>query len=314
MKSHPFPFLDLEPPVSDFDTAAVAILPVPYEGGISYGQGTLHGPKDILKSSAYVELYDEYLNMEVCRMGIATLESLSVPGDAESMITTVSETVGNLLESGKFTVMIGGDHSITTGYLLALKKYFKSFSIIQLDAHADLRDSYENNSHSHACTMARAREITPHTLQLGIRSLSQEEATLIKNQNLKVVYMHELRRHQADLRSMIEQLPDPVYITLDVDVFDWSVVRSTGTPEPGGFRWSEMMGLLELIFNSKQIVGFDVVELSASSDDPTSSFAAARLIYRMLGFLLQAELNNSNISFPDSPRGSIFSTIRNISK
>jgi len=310
MKSHPFPFLGLDPPHSDFDTAAAVILPVPYEGGISFGQGTLHGPKDILKSSAHVELYDEYLKMEPCCMGIATLESLSVPGDAESMIKAISESVHSLIQAEKFTVMIGGDHSITTGYLLALKKAIGSFSVIQLDAHADLRDSYENSRYSHACTMARTREITPHTLQLGIRSLSKDEAVYIQDHNLNVVFMHEFRHHQADLTGILERIPDPVYITLDVDVFDWSVIRNTGTPEPGGFRWAEMMGLLELIFTKKQIIGFDVVELSASPEDINSSFAAAKLIYRMLGFLLKAEMKRSSISFPEGPNGPLFHTLK----
>ena len=185
-------------------------------------------------------------------------------------------------------MLLGGDHSISPGFLRALCEEYGTLSVIQIDAHADLRDSYQGSKFSHACVMARIRELTPHTLQIGIRSMSFEEAQRVEREDLPVCTMSDFRRGKFDMDAALENLPDPVFITVDVDVFDWSVIMSTGTPEPGGFTWDEAMDLLKNIFAHKRVVGFDVVELSYSETDKNSAFAVAKLIYKMLGFKLAA--------------------------
>jgi agmatinase len=298
-------FLGLDPEFTKLDTSAVTVLPFPYEGGISYGAGTAHAPDAVIKSSYFLELYDEVLDGEPYRMGISTLAPPSVPDQSERMIVSIYQSVYELLEMNKFTVVIGGDHSITSGTIRAMKEKFGMISVIQLDAHADLRDSYEESPLSHASVMARTLEITPHILQLGIRSLSVEEADRVHRENLKMVTMDQIRNGKWNLKKLLDALPDPVFLTLDVDALDWSVIRSTGTPEPGGFTWDESLAILREIFTRKQVVGLDVVELAYNPQDQCSPFAAAKLIYKMLGFALQSRMDHQHQPLPRTPAGSL---------
>lgn len=283
MKPHPIPFLGLPDNQSSLETAAVALVPFGYEGGVSYGKGTAAAPTAILKASQYLELYDEVLEDEPCRIGIATVAEPAIPQAPEDMLETLENLTDALLNQKKFVVVIGGDHSITTGYVRALARRYKNFGVLQLDAHSDLRESYEGSPLSHACTMARLREITPHTLQIGIRSMCAEEASLVKAQDLALCTMHRYRRGGFDLEAELARLPEQLFITVDVDVFDWSVIASTGTPEPGGMLWDEAMDLLQMVFRSKMVIGFDVVELAHRDHDANSPFATAKLIYKMIG-------------------------------
>ena len=264
------------------ENAKVIIVPIPYEGGVSYGKGTAGGPDAIIDASYNLELYDEYFDTEPYRIGICTIEPIEIMNNPESMIQAVYETINLLLKQDKFVVSIGGDHSITTGYLKALCDRYGSISVIQFDAHADLRDIYEGSKYSHACVMSRIQEMTQNTLQIGVRSLSFEESERIKNEKISVCTMNDYRQGLFNLESSLNKLPNPVFITFDVDVFDWSVVRSTGTPEPGGLLWDETISLLQNIFSLKKIVGFDVVELIGDKDDINSSFAVAKLIYKII--------------------------------
>jgi agmatinase len=277
-------FLGEDSGTPDPENAAFFILPVPYEGAVSYGAGTADGPDAIIHSSAFLELYDETLKKETCSAGIITLKPLKVSKQSENVTEFVRSGVGEILDTGGFPIVIGGDHSISTGFCRAVQEKYGSVSVIQIDAHADLRESYQGNPYSHASVMARIREITSQTLQIGIRSLSRAEADRIERESLDVCFMDDFRSGEYDLESKIEKIENPVFLTLDVDALDWSVVRSTGTPEPGGFLWDEILTLLDYIFKSKQVVGFDVVELCGNPDDPNSAFAIAKLIYKMIGF------------------------------
>ncbi|MDX1707897.1 MAG: agmatinase [Desulfobacterales bacterium] len=306
MKSNPKQFLEPPPLYTRFEEAAVAILPVPYEGGVSYGTGTAGGPDAVIEASAHLELYDEVLEAEAYRMGISTVMLPEIYSDAEQMNATVYKITKDLMAQNKFVVMLGGDHSISSACLRALREKYSPISVIQLDAHADLRDSYEGSPHSHACAMARMRELTESTLQIGIRSLSRQEARRIEREKLAVCTMADLRSGAFDVQAALDALVDPVYLTVDVDVFDWSVVRSTGTPEPGGFFWDEAIALLRQIFFSKTIVGIDVVEFGGNGHDRNSAFAVAKLIYKMLGFKLAAEVDHGRMSWPAVPRGGLF--------
>jgi agmatinase len=306
MKRYSKQFLDIRPEFSNFDSSAVAILPVPYEGGISFGKGAASGPKAVIDASCYLELYDEVFKTEPYRMGIVTIKPLASRKNAVSMQKSIYQSVLSLINKNKFVIGIGGDHSISIGFVKALTDKYSKIAVIQLDAHSDLRDTYEDNSLSHACVMSRIREYSNDTLQIGIRSMSVEESKKITKENLPVITMHDYRKPGFDLDIALSRVPDPVYLSVDVDVFDWSVIRSTGTPEPGGLGWDEAMTLLEKIFMLKTVIGFDLVELAAQPGDINSSFAAAKLIYKMLGFKLASEVNSGRMQWPDKPAGKIF--------
>jgi agmatinase len=306
MKLNSKQFLDLSAEFAEFKTAAVAILPVPYEGGITYGAGTAQGPDAVINASQHLELYDEMLKAEPFRMGISTLMPLKPSADPQGLQKAVYRCSKAVIKEDKFVVLLGGDHSVSIGYFQALQEKHPLLSVIQLDAHADLRDRYRGNPFSHACVMSRIREFTTHTLQIGIRSMSLDEARRIERENLAVCTMIDYRRGNFDIHAAIARLPDPVYVTVDVDVFDWSVIRSTGTPEPGGFLWDEALHLLQKIFMQKNVAGLDVVELSVDSNDRNSAFAVAKLIYKMLGFKLEAAVQQKTLEWPDRPRGSLF--------
>lgn len=311
MKPNARQFLDPGDRLSGFESAAAAILPVPWEGAVSWGRGAAGGPDALLEASAYVEEYDETLGLEPCRMGIFTAAPPELPNDAEGVERVVFEAASRFVAAGKFPVLVGGDHSVSLGFFRALLRRHGRLSVVQLDAHADLRDEYEGSRLSHACIMARLRELTGDVLQLGIRSLSTAEARRIDAQGLAVVTMDRFRDPSFDLDDLLSRLPGPVYVTVDVDAFDWSVIGSTGTPEPGGFLWDEAIDLLRRVFALGTVAGFDVVELSAEGGAVarSSAFAAAKLVYRMLGMKMAAEVARGRLAWPREPRGPLFSNL-----
>jgi agmatinase len=303
VKLHRKQFLAPGPEFTALETSAGAILPFPYEGGVSYGGGAGLAPDAVLDASAYVEFFDEVLEAEPFRLGISTLQPPPVPKNPGKMIEALRKAASGPLSMDKFTIVLGGDHSISQGFHLALTDKYGPVSVVQLDAHADLRDTYENSRFSHACIMSRLRDMTSHTLQIGIRALSVEEADRMKREEIQVCTMHAFRSGHFDLQSALARLPDPVFVTLDVDVLDWSVVWSTGTPEPGGMTWDEILRLLEMIFSMKKVVGADLVELSHDERDRNSPYAAARLLYKMFGFQFHASLRRLNRLWPEKPDG-----------
>ncbi|MFP3927667.1 MAG: agmatinase [Desulfobacteraceae bacterium] len=303
MKAHTGGFLDLEPRFSDPESAAVVILPVPYEGGVSYGRGAAQGPAAVISASSEVELYDEVLDREPYRMGIATAEPPEGLQGAEDMNKGVYSAALSIASARQLPVGLGGDHSISPAFFHALQHSYGAASVIQFDAHSDLRETYDGTPYSHACTMSRIRRLTKDTLQIGIRSLCLEEACLVKSERVPLCTMEAFRTGAFDLQGAISALPDPVYLTMDVDVLDWSVVWSTGTPEPGGFVWHEIIELLQLIFSKRMVIGFDVVELSCGPEDINSAFAVARLVYKMLGFWLNSLVQRGMTGWPLKPSG-----------
>jgi agmatinase len=284
MKVYKKQFLGTKVKNLSFQDAQVILIPFCYEGGISYGKGTSKGPDAIIDASHHLELYDEVLALEPYTIGICTIEPPKMPSNAQSMVEIVYDVTKTNLAQDKFIISIGGDHSITTGYCKALLEKYGRLSVIQIDAHADLRHSYQGSIFNHACVMSRIREMTRDTLQIGIRSMSKEEAQHIKDEQISVCTMSNYRNGDTNIDSLIKELPDPVFITFDVDAFDWSVIRSTGTPEPGGFLWDEVIEILRKIYSIKKVVGVDIVELIYNKNDPNSAFAVAKLIYKMIGF------------------------------
>ncbi|MDD5594043.1 MAG: agmatinase [Candidatus Margulisbacteria bacterium] len=252
-----------------------AIIACPHEATTSYGQGTKAGPAAILKALPYVENFDEELGREMVAKGsLEILKSVTV--------TSLGSRVARLLKEEKIPVILGGEHSITPIAVKAFAGRYKNLSVLQLDAHADLRDSYKGKKNSHACALRRVLEICP-AVQVGIRSLSIEEWEWAKKtgQIDKIHFAEKL-----ELVDKIEhQLRKDVYITIDVDVFDPAVIPATGTPEPGGLFWYEVLDILKGVCATKNVVGFDVVELSPRRGDIASDFTAAKLVYKLIGFL-----------------------------
>lgn len=278
-------FLDLGPEERDPDKAAVCILPVPYDRTSSWGKGADQGPASLIEASNFVELYDIETASEPYRWGIATLPALEFGGSPEELAGRVEERVGELLDRGRLPVVVGGEHSVTVGAARAAAARFPALSVLQVDAHADTRESYEGSPYNHACVMARVRESCP-IVQVGIRSLDTAEVEALRPE--RVIFAHEIaaerRSSKAEVQPWYERavalLTDVVYVTIDLDAFDPSVIPATGTPEPGGLDWYEVNALLRTVARSRRIVAFDVVELLPGH--PPSAFTAAKLAYRFL--------------------------------
>ena len=273
---------------SQYATSRAVIFPVPLERTTSYEHGTRNGPAAILAASRNMELYDEELELEPYKeIGIHTLPAIdTADGTLDEVITEIFTAQLGLLEDDKFTVALGGEHSLTPPLVSATAKKFKNLSVLQIDAHADLRDEYQGNPASHACAMRRVVEVCP-AVQVGIRSLSVEEAQAIPHLRTSVYWAKDIAR--APLKSWIAKvladLSANVYITIDLDGFDPAFVPATGTPEPGGLDWMQVTSLIRAVADHKKIVGMDVVELLPQPGDHASDFLAAKLVYKCLGYI-----------------------------
>jgi agmatinase len=271
-------FGDLPPEFSRYESARVAILPIPFDVSSTWMTGSEKGPEAVIEASAHMELYDIETGMEVYRRGIFTCAPL-VAGSVHEMIGKSRSTVAGMLKDGKMVVALGGEHTVSLGVIQAYLERHPGMSVLQLDAHADTRDTYEGNEYSHACVMARVREMTSEIVSVGIRSMDASEAEGMDRS--RVFFAHELRGREGWVADVIERLTDEVYVTIDLDVFDPGLMPSTGTPEPGGLGWYEVMGLLRGVAREKTLVGFDVVEL-CPTDNKAPDFLAAKLVYSLL--------------------------------
>ena len=276
-------FLGIEEKYSAYESAQTVILPLPYEQTTSYMPGAAKGPQAIIDASAYVELYDEEVEGEAYHTGVHTLPPLTFSGQAEMDFQKISDRCLQLLKDGKFIVSLGGEHSVSFPVARAFDQHFSGMSVLQLDAHSDLRPSYEGSIYSHASVMRRIFEINRNIVQIGIRSQCKEEADFIKQERIHTFYAHYI--HQTGfVPRILEALTENVYITIDVDFFDPSIMPATGTPEPGGFLWNETLAFLRTVFKTKNVVGMDVVELSPQQGLVHPDFLAAKLIYKLLGY------------------------------
>ncbi|MBF0430257.1 MAG: agmatinase [Fibrobacteria bacterium] len=267
------------------DNSAVAIIPAPYDGTSTWIKGADKGPSAILEASPQLEYYDIETGTEVYKRGIYTVPPIQMPKEPEEMVSAVKTTVLNQLKRDKFCVTLGGEHSISVGAFQAHYEQFEekhdSFCVLQLDAHADLRDTYLGSKYNHACVMARIKEVCP-IVQVGIRSMDIAEKELMDEE--RCFYAHSLEPHNNDWDQIINCLDQSVYITLDLDVFDPSILPSTGTPEPGGLLWYQTLSLLKAVFKQKNVLGFDIVELCPNPQNKASDFLAAKLIYKLLSY------------------------------
>ena len=280
------PFLGIPAEDAPLASSPVVVLPVPYEATVSYMGGTRFGPRALLHASRFVELYDPVLDAEPWQEGIATLPELVLPGTGpEQALPVLRSAMDALLDEGKFVILLGGEHSVSGDPILAhADRTDGQLSVLQLDAHADLRASYEGTPFSHACVMHRVVDRVG-LVPVGIRSLTGDERALMRERKIPTVFGHELG-HPGWQDRVLDALGDPVYITVDVDYFDPAVMPSTGTPEPGGGSWYPTLELLERVFRERTVVGCDVVELAPLPGIVAPDVLAAELVYKLAAFWL----------------------------
>ena len=278
-------FLGLEGDSASYVGAAVAVLPVPYEETVSYGRGTAKGPEAIIAASQQVELYDEEFGSEVSDVGVATLEPLKVRGVAPSKLASVvGPAVTKIIDDGKLPIVLGGEHSVTPTVVSAVSERYDGLTVVQFDAHADLRDEYEGERMSHACAMARVRDFAP-AVQVGIRNLSAREAELVRREKLPVFFARSMRSCDEWMEKALGAIEtEDVYISIDLDAFDSSIMPATGTPEPGGMDWYSVTDFIRLVSREKRVVGFDIVELAPIEGFHACDFLAAKLAYKCIGY------------------------------
>jgi agmatinase len=275
-------FLGLPPEDTAYDTARVVVIPVAYDGTTSYRAGTKYGPAAIIAASREVETYDPVTRRDIAEIGIATVDEIEAEAEGPAaMIETVERESAGHLAKGKYCVTLGGEHSITTGAVRAHKAKYSDLTVLQIDAHADMRDTYQGSKWSHACVMRRVRDLCP-AVSVGIRNVSADCHAAIERDRLPIFWAKDCVGRSDWHQAALQPLSKHVYITLDLDGLDPAIMPAVGTPEPGGFLWQETLDFLLLAFAQKTVVGFDVVELSPIPGLHAPDFLAARLVAEMV--------------------------------
>jgi agmatinase len=267
-----------------FDDSRIVILPVPVDRTTSYVGGTRNGPHDILQASTHMELWDEEMRADVHGVGIFTLPEMELPfGEMEAVVDEIERVAYEIIGRDKFLVGLGGEHSITPPLVSAAARKYPGLTVLQIDAHADMRDAYMGTPHNHACAMRRSLEYARLT-QVGIRSLSTEEAEALPKLNTTVFYDFDMRRNPKWIDAVVDSLGEHVYVTIDIDGLDPAIMPATGTPEPGGLSWQEITALLRATAERRTVVSADIVELSPIPGMVAPSFLCARLLYKLLTY------------------------------
>ena len=279
------------PTTTDFEHARVVILPVPLDRTTSYVPGTRNGPHEILVASSHMELWDEETQTDVHSIGVYTLPEMEFPfATMEEVIQEIRRVATEIIRRDKFPVVLGGEHSITAPIVAAMASRYPGLSVLQIDAHADLRESYMGTPHNHACAMRRVLEYARAT-QVGIRSLSTEEAAAAPALPTRIFYDYNMRQHEDWIERIVDSLAETVYITIDCDGFDPAIMPAVGTPEPGGLSWYEGLALLRRVIESRRVVGCDIVELSPLAGNVAPNFLCAKLIYKILSYRFGGEVS-----------------------
>ena len=280
----PHQFGGAVPTPRTFADSAAVILPIPFDRTTSYGQGTEHGPRELLLASAQVELWDEEIGIDVHARGMFTAPELdlSTLGLDEAM-AEIGRVAGRFLDTGKFILTLGGEHSITSPIVGEVAARHKGVSVLQIDAHADLRDSYLEERHSHACAMRRTLDHAP-LVQVGIRNISEDEVKALPGMRTTVFYDWNMRNDPQWIEKAVAALSDTVYVTIDLDGLEPGLMPAVGTPEPGGLSWRELLALLRRTFETRRVVACDVVELCPIPGFVSPNFVAARLVYKLLTY------------------------------
>ena len=280
----PFNFGGLPREVSGYEKSPVAILPVPYDGTVSYRPGARDGPSAIISASRALEFYDEEARKNFSEAGICTLDELETVDDAETMVNRVYEAARVLVSDGKKFVMLGGEHSLTSGAVRAFREKYGDLSVLHVDAHADMADFNRDNRWSHACVARRVYEMCPIVLA-GVRSLSRDQMGFVERENIPVFWAHDIFSSKDDvwMDEAVARLSDNVYLSIDLDALDSGIMPSVGTPQPGGFDWYTLLKFLRKLALKKKVVGFDVMELMPIPGNHAPDFAAAKLTYKLIG-------------------------------
>jgi agmatinase len=281
-----------EPELCDYKSSKFVIQPVPYEHTSSYHSGSARGPAAMIEASRFVEFYDEELDQETYKHGgIATLDEIDFKGKVDAgAVDLIEANTLKLINDGKFVISLGAEHTVTLGFVKAHAKKYPSLTVLQIDAHSDLRQSYNDNIYSHASVMARVHDLNIPLTQIGIRAQCKEEAELIRSsKNIFTFYAHAIRNNSNWMDEALKTLGENVYLTIDADGFDPSIMPAVGTAEPRGLFWDETLAFLKKVIRSRNVVGFDVVEIAPVDSNTLSEYTCAKLIYRLIGYLVKKE-------------------------
>jgi len=268
------------------ETAKVILVPVPYGGTTTWGQGAEKGPEAFLEASQNMELYDIETDSEVFEQGIYLADAITDNQSPEAVVDAVHKVTKEFIKRNKFVTIFGGEHSVSIGTVRAFNECFDNLTVLHIDAHADLRKSYNGSKYNHACAMHEASQTT-NLVQIGIRSMDAIEKTFMDEE--KTFFAHDMANDEYWMDKVIELMSQNVFISFDLDALDPSIMPSTGTPEPGGLFWYETLEFLKLVFEEKNVVGFDIVELSPNPTDRSADFLAAKLYYKMLSYKFMGE-------------------------
>jgi agmatinase len=283
--SIPWSFGGLTPEEARADTSRVVVVPVPYDSTTSFRSGSREGPNSIINASRYLEDYDIELARETYRVGIHTTNEIEPHvGGPEHMIDRVHDFVYPWIEDGKLITLLGGEHSISVGAVRALSKFYPDLSVLYFDAHADMRNEYMGSKFSHACTARRIMEICP-IVPVGIRSMSKEEMDFIQNEDIRIHFGGELNpNNEWNIEDIVGSLSEHVYVSVDLDVLNLGIMSAVGTPEPGGISWNTILSIIREVCSRRNLVGFDLTELTPGDGPIANSFVAAKLAYKMIGY------------------------------
>lgn len=276
---------------ASFDSARIVVWPVSYEGTVSYGTGTGGGAMAIVNASRNMELYEEETASEVYKLGIHTLDEFLPLDTPDAMMASLYERTKELLKTDKFICMLGGEHSVSAPVIKAHAEKFHDISVLQIDAHADLRDTYDGTPHSHASIMARVvKDLRIPSVQVGIRSISSDEArSLDTGLPTKIFWAKDIVGKTNWIDQAVDSLTENVYLTIDIDGLDPSLVPTTGTPEPGGLGWYETLGLIRTLARKRRVIGMDLVEFSKTDNSDAPAFLCSKLIYKSLAYIFEKD-------------------------
>lgn len=263
------------------ETSKIVLIPVPYDGTSTWQKGADKGPEAFLEASENMELYDIETESEVYKHGVYLADPILENSSPEAMVNQVYKVTKEYIKRNKFVTLFGGEHSISIGSIRAFNECFNNLTVLHIDAHADLRKEYEGTPYNHACALYEASQNT-NLIQVGIRSMDVSETTVMDYD--KVFFAHEMVNDEYWVDKVIELLGENVFITFDLDALDPSIMPSTGTPEPGGLFWYETLDFLKQVFEERNVVGFDIVELCPNQQERSSDFLAAKLYYKMLAY------------------------------
>ncbi|MBN2281395.1 MAG: agmatinase [Candidatus Marinimicrobia bacterium] len=281
-------FGDIDPYYNEYENAEILLQSIPYDGTSTWGKGADKGFDAFMEAAANMELYDIETDSEVYKKGIHLLPEIDVDVTPEALFKEVHGRTKQLLQTDKFLTFFGGEHSISIGIIKAMYQKYPDITVLQLDAHADLRPEYLDSKYNHACAVFDAAHNT-NLIQVGVRSMDVLEKEYL-NPN-QCYFAHRLHGSDGWMKKAVGQMTDKVYITIDLDVFDPSVMPATGTPEPGGMDWYQITKFLKMVFESREVIGFDLVELAPMKDNPAPNFLAAKLYYKLLSYKFHLERN-----------------------